>query len=185
MRTSLYLVLRSPLVIEMCRRPQEFLSWTYLGILKIFTRSDKLCTIYFLSYKVSTMLRNYAHHAQSPESSVHSMHKMQGKAIWQTLEKLSYRSSFWEPWLRAHIVKRTLTDHFSRGERLMRSTLSASISYARGRSLLAGLSRLVSDLLGRYVHEIAYGHALVETDTVNFGACTSTHPQNWFVDSPK
>jgi hypothetical protein len=29
----------------------------------------------------SALLRNYAHHAQSPKSSVHSVHKMQGKAI--------------------------------------------------------------------------------------------------------
>jgi hypothetical protein len=27
------------------------------------------------------MLYNYAHHAQSPKSSVHSVHKMPGKAI--------------------------------------------------------------------------------------------------------
>jgi hypothetical protein len=31
--------------------------------------------------KVRNMLRNYAHHAQSPKSSVHSVDKMQGKAI--------------------------------------------------------------------------------------------------------
>jgi hypothetical protein len=29
----------------------------------------------------AAVLRNYPHHAQSPKSSVHSIHKMQGKAI--------------------------------------------------------------------------------------------------------
>jgi hypothetical protein len=42
----------------------------------------------------SSMLWNYAHHAQSPKSSVHSVYKTQGKAIWQTLQKLSYGSFF-------------------------------------------------------------------------------------------
>jgi hypothetical protein len=51
------------------------------------------------------MLRNYAHHARSQKSSVHNVHKMQGKAIWQTLKKLSCRSSFVEPWLQSHICE--------------------------------------------------------------------------------
>jgi hypothetical protein len=29
---------------------------------------------------IFSMLRNYAHHAQSPKSLVHGVHKMQGKA---------------------------------------------------------------------------------------------------------
>jgi hypothetical protein len=54
---------------------------------------------------IAAMLRNYAHHAQSPKSSVHSVHKMQGKVIWQTLKKLSCWSSFAEPCLQSHICE--------------------------------------------------------------------------------
>jgi hypothetical protein len=38
-----------------------------------------------------------------------------------------------------------------------------------------GLSGLVSDVSGRYVHEIVHGHAHVQTDQVNLCACTCAH----------
>jgi hypothetical protein len=37
---------------------------------------------------------------------------MQGKAIWQTLKKLFYRSSFVEPWLQSHICERHVDRSF-------------------------------------------------------------------------
>jgi hypothetical protein len=63
---------------------------------------------------IISMLRNYAHHTQSQKSSVHRVHKMQGKAIWQTLKKLSYRSSFVQPWILSHSSRTRWPIIFSR-----------------------------------------------------------------------
>jgi hypothetical protein len=114
----------------------------------------------------NTMLRNYAHHAQSPKSWVHSVHKMQSKAIWQILTKLSYRLSFVRPCLQSHIYEAHVDRSFFRRERSMQSTWSAGLS---------GLSGLVSKLSGRNVHEIVHGHAHVQTNPVNSCACTCAH----------
>jgi hypothetical protein len=131
------------------------------------------------------MLHNYAHHAQSPKSSVHSVHKMQGKAIRQTLKKLSYRSSFVELWLQSHIYEGQVDRSFFIGRRSMQSIWSvwpqwsASISYGyvHGGRLSAGFSGLISDVSGRFVHEIVHDHAHVQTDQVNFWpfACAHMH----------
>jgi hypothetical protein len=133
---------------------------------------------------IESMLQNYARHAQSLKSSVASMHKMEGKAIWQTRKKLSCWSSFVEPRLQSHICEGHVDRSFFRGEWSIRSTWSAwsrwsaLISSVHGGSLSAGLSRLlgfVSDLSGRYVHEIVHGNVYVQTNQMNFCACTCAH----------
>jgi hypothetical protein len=116
------------------------------------------------------MLRNYADHAQFPKSPAHSVHKMQGKAIWRTLQKLLYWSSFVEPWPESHICEGYVDQSSFHGRTINAVYRSASIGYVHGESLSAGLSRLVSDVSGRYVHEIVHGH---------------THAQNGFTDNPK
>jgi hypothetical protein len=99
------------------------------------------------------------------------------------------------PWKSCHIdhllwnhgssltfARATLTDHFFMGEWSMQSTWSrwsASIADAHGGSL----SGLVSDVSGRYEHEIVHGHAHVQTDQIDF--CAYTHAQSEFADSPK
>jgi hypothetical protein len=76
-------------------------------------------------------------------------------------------------------VRGTLTDHFFSGERSGQSTWSAwswwsaSINDVYGGSL----SGLVSEVSGRSVHEIVHGHAHVQTDQVDFCACTCAHMQ--------
>jgi hypothetical protein len=52
-----------------------------------------------------SMLRDYEHHTQSPKSSVHSVHKRQGKVIWQTFKKSFYRSFFVELYLQSHVCE--------------------------------------------------------------------------------
>jgi hypothetical protein len=74
------------------------------------------------SLPFQTMLRIMHVMHKSPKFSVHSVHKRQGKAIWQTLKKLSHRSSFIEPFLQSHICEGQVDRSFFRGERSMQST---------------------------------------------------------------
>jgi hypothetical protein len=98
------------------------------------------------------MLRNYPHHTQSPKSSVHRVHKMQGKAIWQILKSCDIVHRLWNHGSSLTFVKSALADHFFPREWLMQSTWlrwSALIGYVHGGSLsagLSGLSGLVSDV---------------------------------------
>jgi hypothetical protein len=58
------------------------------------------------------MLRNYAHHAQSPKSSMHIVHKIQCKAILQTLKNCHIDHLLWNRCSSLTFVRGTLTDHF-------------------------------------------------------------------------
>jgi hypothetical protein len=64
-------------------------------------------------FSVVAMLRNYAHHAQPPKSSVHSVHKMHGKEIWQILKSFRIDYLLWNHDSSLTFVSGTLTDHFS------------------------------------------------------------------------
>jgi hypothetical protein len=106
---------------------------------------------------------------------------MQGKAMWQTLKSCHVDHLLCNHGSSLTFLRGTLKDHFFRGQGSMQSTWSAwtrwpaLISYVHGRRLSAGLSGLVSELSGRYVHEIVHSHAHVQTDQVNFCACTCAH----------
>jgi hypothetical protein len=117
---------------------------------------------------------------KSPKSSVLSVHKMQDKAFRQALKSWHIDHLLWYHGSSLTFVRGTLTDRFFTEERSIPSTRlawsrwSASISYVHGGSLL-GLSGLVSDLSGRYVHEIAHDHVHVQTGQVSFCACPCAH----------
>jgi hypothetical protein len=74
--------------------------------------SDKLSMSNEYKY-IWIMLRNYTHHAQSPKSSVHSVHKIQGKAIRQTLKSCHIDHLLWNHDVSLTFVRGTLTNHFS------------------------------------------------------------------------
>jgi hypothetical protein len=78
-------------------------------------------------------------------------------------------------------VKDTLADHFPwRMINAVYMIAMIGVDQLCTRRKPIGATGLVS---GRYVHEIVHGHAHVQTDQVNFCACT--HAQNRFAETPK
>jgi hypothetical protein len=62
----------------------------------------------------------------------------------------------------------TLHDRHDRRRSVMCTEEAYRLAYLASRGL-------VSDLSGRYMHEIVHGHAHVQTNHVNFCACTCAH----------
>jgi hypothetical protein len=121
------------------------------------------------------MLRNYAYHAQFPKSSVHSVHKCRAKQSDRPLKSCHIDHLLWNHVSSLTFMRAMLADRLFTGEWSIQSTWLASISYVPRGRLSAGLSGLISDLWGRYVHEIVHDHAHVQRDQVNFWACTCAH----------
>jgi hypothetical protein len=59
------------------------------------------------------MLRNYAHHAQSPKSSVYSVHKCRAKQSDRPLKSCPVDHLLWSHGSSLTFVRNKLTDHFS------------------------------------------------------------------------
>jgi hypothetical protein len=138
------------------------------------------------------MLRNYAHHAQSLKSSVHSVHKMQGKTIGQTLKKLSYPSSFIKPLLQSHICEGEVDQSFF-PERTINAVYMIGMIATIGFDRLCARRKRIGWHIGATGARIGpictQGHAWPCTcaDRPCQFLCIHmcTHTQNGFSDSPK
>jgi hypothetical protein len=127
------------------------------------------------------MLRNYAHHAQSPKFLVYSVHKMQGKAIWQTIKKLSDRSYFVEPRLQSHVCEGHADRPFFHG-RTINTVYMTSMIAIIGVDQLCAQRKPIGGPIGSRIGRIrpicardCACHAHMQTDQVNFCACTCAH----------
>jgi hypothetical protein len=141
---------------------------------------------------VGSMLRNYAHHAQSPKSSVHSVHKMQGKVIWQILKRLSDRSSFVEPWLQSHICEghvdwsffpwRTINAVYMIG---MIAMIGVDQFCVWRRPIGGPIGARIGRISSIYARDCAWSCTCADRPSQFLCMHMWTHAQDGFADSPK